>query len=129
MYFEFSRRSRSTSQPSVGESIRKDSSATTPGDNDTNKSKVGTPSEAYRSFSFRYFNSMKNASNSQLTPHSLQTDLNSLKVVKSSDTIPKSVSFYYQVKTPDTKKSNSFSLGKKESSDSNIQPKIVSFFS
>lgn len=69
---------------------------------------------------------MKNASNSQLTPHSLQTDLNSLKVVKSSETIPKSVSFYYQVKKSDTKKSESFTLGKKESSDSNIQSKIVS---
>lgn len=129
MYFEFSRRSRSTSQPSVGESLRKDSNATNGEENEAFKSKVGTPSEAYRSFSFRYYNSLKNASNSQVTPNSLQTDQNSLKVVKSSDTIPKSVSFYYQVKASDTKKSSSFSLQKQEkqeSWDSNMKQKIVS---
>lgn len=126
MYFEFSRRSRSTSQPSVGESLRKDSSATTPEENEAAKSKVGTPSEAYRSFSFRYYNSLKNTSNSQVTQNSLQTDQNSLKVVKSSDTIPKSVSFYYQVKTPDTKKSSNYSIERKEPLDSNMKQKIVS---
>ena len=67
-------------------------------------------------------------SNSQLTPHSLPPDANSLKVLKSSDTIPKSVSFYYQIKTPDAKTNPSFTFSKKDSCDSNAQSKIVSSF-
>ncbi|CAF0704684.1 unnamed protein product, partial [Brachionus calyciflorus] len=122
MYFEFSRRSRSTSQPSVQETSRKNSTTTDRGDNETPKSKGVTPSDTFRSLSFRYHNSTKNNSNSQLTPHSLTTDNNSLKVVKSSDTIPKSVSFYYQIKNSDSKSNPSYT--KKNSCDSNTQTKI-----
>ena len=113
MYFEFSKRSRSTSQPIFLDVDRKESAnneSRVSNSDEANSSKNNlSPFSSIRSYSFRLFNNT-----------SKNKEPKRIEVVKDSKAvIPQSVSFIYEVKNKDENNKNS-------ESGVNTQLKLVS---
>lgn len=109
MYFEFSRRSRSSSQPTFFDSNSNDRKNSNPEKikvpntptQSNSKENTLSPYSCFRSYSSRLFKYM-NSSDSLLTsPNTLQIPDDSIRVVKeSSSAIDKSISYIFEIKNP-----------------------------